>query len=192
MKQFFLSGLLTLGLAACAGSPMIDALYDKDADFSKYKTYDFTETRSEATAKYSTLLDKFMKSAISTELLKRGYKQSDEPDLMVNFHISSKEKTDVYDVPRPPSYYFYRNAFGYHAWPYYTTETRVRQYTEGTVTIDLVDAGEKQLVWEGTAVGQVKNEPLENLESRVNEVVKQIFVKYPFKAGQGEPVTLDQ
>ena len=182
---------LLITLTACASSPKIDSLFDKDTDFSAYKTFIFADTRSEKVAKYSSLLDKFMKSAISNELLTRGYKLSDDPDLLVVFNVSSKEKTAIYNVPRSPSpYYHYRYSYGYGAWPYYTTETRVKQYTEGTVNIDLVDTSKNQLVWEGIAVGRVRDDALENLEPRVREIVKLIFSKYPFVAEQAEATEL--
>lgn len=177
------------GLAACATSPNVDSLYDRDADFSQYKTFAFAETQSESTGKYTSLLDKFLKSAISRELLVRGYVRSDKPDLLVNYHVSSKEKTDVYDVHRPSfSYYHYRYTYGYTPWPYYGTELRVRKYTEGTLNIDLVDTGKKQLVWEGLTVGRIRNESLANLEGRINAAVKLVFDQYPFRAGDGTPI----
>lgn len=189
MMRFTAFLLLVAGLFACATVPNVDSLYDREADFSRYKTFAFAESQSEATGKYTTLLDKFMKSAITHELLARGYVRSDNPDLLVNYHVSSKEKTDVYDVHRPSfAYYHYRYAYGYIPWPYYGTETRVRQYTEGTLNIDLVDAGKKQLVWEGITVGRVHNESLGNLEARVNSAVKLVFDQYPFRAGDGTPI----
>lgn len=187
VRNFSLSVLL-VALASCASSPKIDSLYDKDADFSRFETFSFATTRSETSAKYSSLLDKFMKAAITGEMTARGYKKADTPDLLINFHISSKEKTEVYNVPPSPSYYRYRYYYGYGAWPYYTTETRVKQYTEGTVNIDLVDSSKNQLVWEGIAVGRVREDAMENLEARVNDVVKLIFQKYPFVAGKAEAV----
>jgi hypothetical protein len=189
MLRLILVLVFAAGLVACATSPNVDSLYDRDADFSQYKTFAFAETQSESTGKYTSLLDKFLKSAISRELLARGYVRSDKPDLLVNYHISSKEKTDVYDVHRPSfSYYHYRYAYGYSPWPHYGTELRVRKYTEGTLNIDLVDTGKKQLVWEGITVGRIRNESLANLEGRINAAVKLVFDRYPFRAGDGTPI----
>ncbi len=187
IKNFSVSVLL-VALASCASTPKIDSLYDKDADFSVFKTFGFAATRTEASARYSSLLDKFMKAAITKEMAARGYQIANNPDLIVNFHISSKEKTKIYDVHHAPSYYSYRYRYGYGAWPYYSTETRVKQYTEGTLNIDLVDTSKKQLVWEGIAIGRVRDDVMENLEQRVNDIVKLIFEKYQFVAGQAEAV----
>ena len=187
MIRSFTLSIMAIALMSCASSPKIDSLFDKDADFSAYKTFSFAVTRSEEQSKYSSLLDKFMKTAISSELADRGYRPSDKADLLVNFNVSSKEKTAVYDVP--PSHYRYRYYYGYGAWPHYATETRVKQYTEGTVNIDLVDTDKNQLVWEGVAIGRVRDDALENLEQRINDVVTLIFQEYPFVAGQAEAVT---
>ena len=68
------------------------------------------------------------------------------------------------------------------------TDTHVSQYTEGTFNIDLVDAKQKQLVWEAVLVGKIKDDAFENLEQKVNEGVPRFFEKYPFIAGQSAPV----
>ena len=39
--------------------------------------------------------------------------------------------------------------------PYWRDRTEVYRYTEGTMNVDLVDAGQNRLVWEGMAVGRV-------------------------------------
>ena len=83
-------------------------------------------------------------------------------------------------------YYGYRRGrYGaYGGYP--ATQTEVRQYTEGTLTIDLVDTRSDQLVWEGTAVGRVRESVRENLEEAVNNVVAEIFTRYPY-IGSGAP-----
>ncbi|MBN1378662.1 MAG: DUF4136 domain-containing protein [Gammaproteobacteria bacterium] len=177
---------LVLGLGACATTPNIDSLYDTEVDFSVYKTFTFAESQSEETVKYSTLMDKFIKSAISNELLARGYKQSDKPDLLVNYHVNSKEKADIYGVPKL-SLSHYRYIYGYTPWPYYTTDIRVRRYTEGTLNIDLVDAEKKQLVWEGVFIDKVRKNTMDDLKQRINHAVKLVFEEYPFRAGEKEP-----
>ena len=59
--------------------------------------------------------------------------------------------------------------------------TDVKQYTEGTHNIDLIDAARKEMVWEGVAVGEDTDREVS--EEALNKVVAQIFAKYPFHAG---------
>ena len=72
----------------------------------------------------------------------------------------------------------------YSPWGTYGYETLVDQYKEGTLNIDIVDAARKQLVWEGVAIGRVTQKAIKEREARINAAVKDIFEKYPFRAGQ--------
>ena len=46
-------------------------------------------------------------------------------------------------------------------------ETRVDQYTEGTLNIDVVDAATKKLVWEGAIAGRLSDQEVRNMEKTV-------------------------
>ena len=59
----------------------------------------------------------------------------------------------------------------------------MRQYTEGTLNIDVVDARKKQLVWEGVAVGTVGRVKPEQRGERIDAAVAAIFAAYPYRAG---------
>jgi hypothetical protein len=188
-------------VTACAIEPRIHSLHDPEANFARFSTYNFAPEARADDEQYTSLLTKNLKYAISQEMENRGYRRSDEPDLLVNFKVRTREKIDVHETPvmRPspfytpypyPHYYSYR--FGlYNPWPYYAYQTRVVQYTEGTLSIDLIDAPAKQLVWEGAAIGRVR-EDRENMPEYIKEVVASIFKKYPFRAGQSEPVSLEE
>ena len=62
-------------------------------------------------------------------------------------------------------------------------EMERRRYTEGTMNVDLVDARQKRLVWEGVAVGRVANLRPEQRAQRVNSTIAEIFANYPHRAG---------
>ena len=180
-------------ITGCGGGGKIRADYDPSADFSQYKTYNFFADAGPEETNYQSFFSQYMIAAISREMEARGYTKSDDPDLLVNFNARLQDKTDVRTTPAPTmgmGYYGYRGGF-YDPWGGYgyATETHVRQYTEGTFNIDLVDARRKKLVWEAVGVGKVTDELLENLEQKVNEGVPEFFATYPFVAGSGTPVS---
>ena len=72
----------------------------------------------------------------------------------------------------------------YSGWNGYTNETRVDQYVEGTLNIDVIDARRRKLVWEGVAVGRVNQKQREERHAAINAVVADIFARYPFRAGR--------
>ncbi|VUD59917.1 hypothetical protein TDB9533_02800 [Thalassocella blandensis] len=178
----------TFFLASCATGPKVDALYDPGANFAQYKTYNFAPHSVKDKQEYTSILSKYLKQTIAEQMESRGYVRSEKPDLLVNYHVSSKEKIDVDELPAVGApYYSYR--YGYGAWPAYSYETRVKQYQEGTLNIDLIDAQTKQLVWEGVAVGRVKKSAQENLETTINKVVPAVFDKFNYRAGSNQAIT---
>ena len=190
-RTFYLVPVIALGfLVGCASSAKIHSLYDQDVDFAAYKTYAFADKLGTDQGDYSSLVTKYLKDSISRELTNRGYQASNEPDLIVNFFVQSEDKTKVTTTPSATigmgygrGYYGYRTGV-YGAWPIYDYgETRISQYTQGTLNIDLVDAKQNQLVWEGIAVGRIPEDVLKDLDVRIDNVVTQIFAEYPFAAG---------
>lgn len=185
--------LIFASLAGCSSSGKLRSDYDPTADFGDYKTWNFIEDAGPDYAGYESLFTKYMIEAITIEMNKRGYTQSDNPDLLVNFNAIVQDKTKVSTMPASPpmmgGYYGYRGAY-YGAWGGYGygTETHVSQYTEGTFNIDLVDAKKKQLVWEAVGVGRITDDTRENLRQKVMEGVPRYFAQYPFVAGSSTPV----
>ena len=173
-------------LAACASSPKIFVNQDPNADFSKYKTYNYEPVLGTDERKgYRSILSNYMVAAVDREMQSRGYTLSDNPDLLVNFYIHTEEKIRTTQSPSMGGYYGYRGGY-YGAYGGY--DTTVTQYTEGTLNVDLVDNRRDQLVWEAAMVGRVSKDLRENLEPKVNEAIAELFRDYPYRAGQAVPV----
>lgn len=181
-RPSILGVLAVLVLAGCASGPSIYVNSDPSADFSTYRTYNFLTPLGTDRPGYSSVLSEFLRLAASRELEARGYQKSDNPDLLVNFNVQTKDKIKTTTMPSGPSYggyYGYRAGY-YGVWGGY--DTQVTQYTEGTLTVDVIDAGRKQLAWDGTAVGRVREEARQNLQPAVDKVMTQIFEKFPSRA----------
>jgi hypothetical protein len=58
-------------------------------------------------------------------------------------------------------------------------QERIKQYTEGTLNIDLIDRKTNLLLWEGIAIGKVTSNTYDNLEIKVNEAVTLMFETLP-------------
>ncbi len=180
--------LAALLAAACASGPNIKADYDHSIDFSQYKTFNFFNPMGIENPNYSSIMGQVFRDAITREMEQRGYTLADNPDLMMNVSASLQDKTQVttYNDPMYGGYYGYRAGF-YDPWYGYGygTQTHVSQYTEGTVNIDMVDANAKRMIWEGVAVGRVKEgQSNEEVRAAINAGVAEMFSQYPFRAGQ--------
>lgn len=181
---------LILLISACASGPNIRSDFDHSVDFTQYKTYGFFSPLGIEGPNYSTIYGSVFREAIKREMQARGYRESDNPDLLINVSAHLEDKTKVTQSTTPGyygagGYYGYRRGF-YDPWVGYGygTTTHVSQYTEGTVNVDVVDAGAKKMVFEGVAVGRLKdNRTNEQIRQAINAGVTEMFANYPIGAG---------
>lgn len=175
--------IVALLVAGCVSNraPPSRIDYDKKADFSVYRTFGFPKETGTDRGGYSTLVTSYFKSSMTTAMEARGYKYTeDHPDLLVNFFMNTRERTEVRSPPSASlgyGYYGYRYGL-YNAWPMYD-EDRTVTYKVGTINIDIVDAEKKQLVWEGVSEGRMSDEAMANPKVTVNAVVTELMRQYP-------------
>jgi hypothetical protein len=171
-------GFVVLVLAACATGPTIRSHVDPTADLSRFRSFGFFSKEQV----YSSFVSRYIESAVTDEMLARGYVRSDTPDLLINFHVQTQDKLQV--TQTPTGYYGWRRGYAWGG-AYGGYETDVRQYKEGTLNIDIVDRARNQLVWEGVAVGRIQTKSMDDPQPAIKAVVAQVFAKYPGKAAPG-------
>ena len=163
-------------MAACASKPTIRSNQDPAADFSKFQTYGYFDEVTGRAATYDSFATRYIKNAIDHEMQLRGFKKSNEPQLLINTHVQTKDKVQVNETPTGGGYYGYR--YGMYGWGA-GVSTTVDNYTEGTLNVDAVDVASKKLVWEGIAVGRIHEKARDDPQPAINEVVRQIFERFP-------------
>jgi hypothetical protein len=166
---------LILAASACATGPKVRVDMDPGTNMRAYKTFAFFEPVATDNSPNTSGLSPRLKQATRAQLERLGYVYAEsEPDLRVNFFLTLSAKEEV--VPTD-GYYAYRvNRYGtWTGYPYLD----VVEYTEGTLTADLVEEKRKQLVWQGLAEGVVKEESLKNPGPTIDRVVAQIFSNFP-------------
>lgn len=177
-KLVFLTAATGL-LAACSTPTVSDA--DPTADFSSYRTYAFLSDVAADKAPYETLERAHLKSAVGREMNRLGYRQDNsDPDLLINFAVETQEKvqsrtvpTGGYDIGYDPYYDVYTTGWGM------SHTTRIDQYTEGTLEIDLIDVDDRKMVWQGRTKGRLTQKDMQNYQSTLSEAVTEIFKKFP-------------
>lgn len=183
-----LAVLLVAGmvLAACSTTPDPMSNVDPTVDFTQYRTYGFLGKLSTDRENYESLESNFLKVAVAQEFDKRGFEYAENPDLVVNFYIHTKEQLRSRSVPTTSAYYGWRDPF-YDTWGGYGGyETQIDQFTEGTLHIDVVDTETNRLVWEGSVSGRITEEVIANLEKSVDKAVKVTMSAFPIAPG-GRP-----
>lgn len=175
-------------LAGCESGPDVRADYDKAADFSKYRTYNFLTDSGSA----KSLSLQALQSSAKREMEKRGYTMAQNPDLLIHFQGKIEEKTEIESTPAP----MYGAGYGYRGWygapygGYGGTEVSTRRYNVGTLVMDVVDPAKKQVVFQGGLTDVVTKEMRENRNATLDGAVTELFARYPFVAGSGTPAVL--
>jgi len=180
MTRIFLALGSALTLAACASSPNTTTMSDPAVNLRDFEKFNFVLWDQSPDAAYETLEVGYLKAAVRREMEARGFTYSDDPDLLVNFSVDTQEKLRTRNVPRTtwgigydPFYDVYYEDWGM------THETRIEQYTEGWLDIDLIDAVERKLVWQGTTRGRLTKKDYENVQQTLEQAVTEIFQQFP-------------
>ncbi len=170
--------LMLLFLSSCSSVQVLSD-YDKEANFTEYKSYAFYKTGIDK-VQISDLDKKRILRAIEAEMSNRGFVKSENPDLLVSIFTKEKEQVDIYNN--------YWGGYGYYGWgwspyywgPGYGGRAYASTRTEGSLYIDLIDAKSKELVWQGKGVGNLGNiNNIEKKEQRIREFVSEILMQYP-------------
>lgn len=182
--------LALLLISACATGPRVYTDMDPRADLSRYGSYGFYEPLAMEQSGYTTYLTDQIRTSIRREMDARGYRfDPANPDLRVNFQGIVRERIDVYTIPRSDFGHFYNyRARSYFGFPMWYDDTQVRQYTEGTLTIDLVDAARNHLVWTGSAIGRVTQRTAQERAAAADGAIASIFARFPYRGGSAQPV----
>ncbi|NKI26002.1 DUF4136 domain-containing protein [Arenibacter sp. 6A1] len=176
IKFLFLPILMLFFISSCTSIQVLSD-YDKEANFNSFKTYAFYKTGIDK-AQISDLDKKRILKAIDTEMSARGFVKSNEPDILLSIFTKEKQQVDVYNNYWGGGYY----GWGWH--PYYWggpwSGNNVSTRTEGSLYIDIIDAKNKELVWQGRGVGTLHNiRNMEKKEQRIKEFVSEILEAYP-------------
>jgi len=172
MKRFFVAVCsLALLLTGCASGPTIVANTNPGTDFSAFKTYNFFQPLgTDRAGGVRTPLSSRLVSSMNRALISRGMSLDDEPDLLVDFVVSAEDRIDVRTTPTHSVHRSHWNR-GFSTWPTYNTT--VRQYTEGTLIIDLIDPATNTLVGEGAAQSRITNTDF--TQQQLDEIVNKIL-----------------
>lgn len=180
------AALCALLLAACATGPDVRVQQDADADFGDYRSYAFVDQPGTDRYEYTSFTTRYLKDAVGRELEARGYQPAGDadPDLLVNFYVTTRERSEVRDTPRVGvGFHTYRRG-RYGVWQgyHYPDSRQVRTWTEGALHVDIVDARESQLVWEGVVRGRITERARSEPRASIDEAVSAIFERYPYQA----------
>ena len=147
-------------LAGCA-SAQVTTDWDRSTRFDAYRTYAWMDTPRMQAMQRTTFLDRRLRSAVEGQLVAKGLRKSDaaeEADVLLVYHAGVQDKVDV------------------QQWGHAMRRWDVRQYREGTLVVDVVDARTRVLVWRGAASGEVT---APGSGERLEQAVQKMFARFP-------------
>jgi hypothetical protein len=182
--------------------------YDKSVDFTKYKTYAWLNSHKphEPTPYENDVIENNAKSYVDHEFKDRGYViDTVKPDVLMELVLKSEKKTEEVLTSNPYNYtnytfnnYPYNHRYNdnlYYSNPYYNLypfynysrpysyytgyNTVTREYTQSTITINVIDRASNMLVWTGSAEGDIYDPAY--LKDEIHPAVDKILKQYPIK-----------
>lgn len=163
-------------LVACTTGPAIRRDINPAADFAGYKTFGYFSPLATDKSGYESLFTGRLKGATRRIMESKGYVYSQTaPDLLLNFFANEQEKQEIRSMPNM-GYYGYRYGY-YGGFGLSTIETVT--YREGTLTVDVIEAKRRMLVWQAIAEGSVSNEARNNPGPAIDAAVSEMMAPLP-------------
>jgi hypothetical protein len=175
--------LTTLALLAVGAAVAQDIRYnfDKQADFSKFKTYKWVDIKD--STKLNSMVDQQIKRSVDVQLAAKGLTktESENADLLIGYQgaIGQEKEFRSYNSSwgYGPGWY----GGGWYGGPSssWTTGQTSTIYI-GQIAVDMYDSANKNLVWRGLVSKTIdpKATP-EKQDKNLNKAMAKLFKKYP-------------
>lgn len=167
--------LSILLISACSTTYSINSDYSDKYNFSSIKSYAVIGDGNINTPLISDLDKDRINSSITKNLNAKGKIGSDitEADVIVSYFIMTKDKVNV--TSSLSSGYAHYGIYGSGA-----NNISARQYTEGTLVIDLIDNNSNKVVWRSSLSRPLKQfDSVAEREQFINEIINSIFAEIP-------------
>ncbi len=195
----FLLAAAIVAVASCSTSSGIKTFHDYNpsVDFASYRTWSFISARpmivSRTSGIVNPLLEGRITQAIRLEMDRKGFRYVNDPeaaDVVISFTVGSRDQVKVEQYPASyrMSYSGYYRGYGYGT--SYGTETRVRQYTEGQLAIDIFDVDLHTPAFHGSASKRLTSSDRDNPEALIGSVVTEALLGFPPDSARGEALPL--
>lgn len=170
-KTLVLLAISTLFLGACASGPQIASNVNPGTDFRSFETYNYVQPLgTDRSNGVRTPISSMLISSMDQQMAARGLTMSNDPDILVDFIVTTEDRIDVRQTP---THSVHRSHWhqSWSTWPTY--RTTVRQYTEGSLVIDIIARRQGMLIAEGGVTQRINSN--EFTRERSDELVEKIM-----------------
>ena len=182
MKARMAVAVAMMAVAIGCSSMKVNHDWDRQADFSMYKTYAWHDSDTNVKDTDPLAHERFI-SAIDGQLAMNGFqKVGSNPDVFVTYHSEESQQMSL-DTTYMGGGWGYGPGWGWGGGMggmggMGSSTTTVRKYNVGTVVLDLWDAAQKRLVWRGTVSDTLSDNPEKNAK-KINTAAEKLFKDYP-------------
>lgn len=171
-------------MAGCVSTQQARVDFDRNSEIttSHYKTFAWlNETKVLVESVDANPVMKVrIDNAIEQAFIAKGYQlvdDAEQADFAISYTMGSREKIKVDSLPIT-----YRTNFmwghRYYGGIGIGSDTRVRNYTEGKLAIDVYDVKSHQPVWHGWAVKRIASSEQDNPSKAIKMVVEQVVAQF--------------
>ena len=183
--------ILAVGVAVAIGLPLsvsaqqVRANWSKDAPFAQYKTYEWVPSEATNHPFYRQYVGEYVNYALTK---KKGLQQvtaAQNPDLYVTYHFTTRDVMDwdTYGYGFGPGWGGWGwGGWGWGGWggySYYQTRPSIRVI--GYLTLDLIDARTRKIVWRGEAIQDDVTKSGNAEEKQIAHSIYKMVDRYPPK-----------
>jgi hypothetical protein len=187
MKNFNYVWLLTIVFMGACSSLTVKSDYDKEADFTKYKTFEYYGWAEDSDKILNRFDKERIENAFGEEFRKRGLKYVEgNGDMVVSLFIVAEQKTST----TAHTNHYNMGGYGYGGFGYYggmgmgmgtsTTTYSEQDYVVGTLVVDVFDKDSKKLIWQSVGQKTVDENP-NTREKNMGKVAAAVMKPFPIE-----------
>lgn len=188
MRKFNYLWLLSIIISGACSSLTVKSDYDKEADFTKYKTFEYYGWTEDSDKILNRFDKERIEKAFGEEFSKRGLEYvKGNGDIVVSLFIIAEQKTST----TAHTNHYNMGGYGYGGFGYYggyggvgmgssTTTYSEQDYTVGTLVVDVFDKAEKKLIWQSIGQKTVDENP-QTAEKNMPRVAASIMKSFPIQ-----------
>ena len=169
-----------VALASCQSNSNVRSDTAPGVNFADFHTWGFYSPLNTDASGVSSITTQHLKTSVTREMNRAGFTYStQDPDLQVNFGVSTRNRTEVTPSSNVGVSYHRRSMSGMGmGMSMNTNNVNTRTVTDGALTIDIVDRARNDQVWTGSTSGQLPRNSSSNA-GVIDNAVTSIFRQFP-------------
>jgi hypothetical protein len=183
MKKGWIAVVATTVLILGCSGVKVGQDFDPATDFGSMKTFQWESKSQEKTGDPridNPLRDTRIRAALERMLAEKGYHRSadETPTFLIRYQYTLRRKMESGGTSGGIG--FGLGSYGRRGGIAIGTGNSIREFDEGTLTVDFVDAASQRLIWRGTGTQRFSEyDDPEKTSRDINTLVEKIMAQFP-------------